>query len=217
MWPDIWEEQWEKLYGLIPRLFCTTSYAVYLKICGKGSFDYWFGHVTEMMNKSQVSETGGRDLRKFPHWISSQNHRIPELEGAWRLSGAWSDRLLPYNPTCPLRSTERALLSGPPPEDVRRVTARNRALLVVVPFSRNSLPVEQRTSQEAFQQGLKTFLFQNMFKWDSGLAFFNCWVLRYPNVCLHLQTSGSLWVVELVPSWSLAAAQGSRRMYLFSI
>ena len=79
--------------------------------------------------------------------------------------GYLRDRLLPYNPTRTLRSSEGAFLTVPPPREVKGMAARNRAFSVVAPRLWNTLPLDLRTapSLSSFRRGLKTFLFKQAF------------------------------------------------------
>ena len=47
------------------------------------------------------------------------------------LSSNLKDRLLPYEPACPLRSGQEALLKMPSLKEVRGMACRNRAFLAV--------------------------------------------------------------------------------------
>ena len=75
------------------------------------------------------------------------------------------DRLLPYEPTRQLRSSQGALLKEPSLKEVRGRACRQRAFLAAAPRLWNALPTEIRLAPTlmTFQHQVKTFLFQKAF------------------------------------------------------
>uniref|UniRef100_A0A803T068 Reverse transcriptase domain-containing protein n=1 Tax=Anolis carolinensis TaxID=28377 RepID=A0A803T068_ANOCA len=75
------------------------------------------------------------------------------------------DRISPYEPARPLRSSGEALLSLPPTSQLRLVGTRERAFSAVAPRLWNSLPREIRQAPTllSFRKSLKTWLFQKAF------------------------------------------------------
>uniref|UniRef100_A0A803SRC4 Reverse transcriptase domain-containing protein n=1 Tax=Anolis carolinensis TaxID=28377 RepID=A0A803SRC4_ANOCA len=75
------------------------------------------------------------------------------------------DRISRYEPTRPLRSSGRALLSLPPPSQARLAGTREQAFSIVAPRIWNSLPEEirQAPTLASFKKLLKTWLFRCAF------------------------------------------------------
>ena len=75
------------------------------------------------------------------------------------------DRLLPYEPTRRLRSSQGALLKEPSLMEVRGMACRHRAFSAAAPKLWNALPSEIRLAPTlmTFRRQVKTFLFQKFF------------------------------------------------------